>query len=1530
METYGKPAETSDPAEELFDRFLYSDNNVLTTLEQFSELKTLLGLNDVPHYQLFSKLKAHFTSWKLSSFMEILQRRINVKEYVSSVEKCKDCKIFIIGAGPCGLRCAIEAALCGAYVVVAEKRTSFTRNNVLHLWPYLIHDLRNLGIKKLFGKFCAGSLDHISIRRLQLILMKIALVLGVKVFVNTSFVEYLEPCNSTGWRISVKPSNTEIEMTDFDVLVGADGKRNSIPGFQRKEFRAKLAIGITANFKNKNSDEEAKIEEISGVAALFNQKFFADLKTETSIDLENIVYYKDDTHYFVMTAKKQCLLKKGVLKEDHNDVMKLLAYQNVDNSELLNFVSEAADFSTGLPHSEFAINPDNGKPDVAIFDFTSMYSAEYAAKILERRDKRLIIGLVGDGLMEPFWPLGTGCARGFLSCMDLMWMIKQHQSGMEPIELLKERMALFQILHQTSNENMNKKHSAYTMNPKTRYKLIPKFTEDVSYLYENDEKENKRARTDRYSPEKTSPNKRLAGETTETVHKQWKKSTFARTRKPKNPSNESGVLQKKRSASPSGTSDQETLRQWCSDRLKLILPFLPVTDLDSCWRDGVLLCGLVHLCAPSEIDMAVVKSNTDSQNVDLAITVMFNEFGIQTLTAQDVLPPSGPDLLAIMSTILELQKCYQTVDSALMDGKSAKKKKLTSSENEKISSKPPSTEQLITPQKPEAPTPMDVDMPSPGALKKRVHSQRKVRKKTEAKFIAQVDNVEALAPNTPQKETPVKGSQKCHTCALSVLVLKRITVEGYVFHRKCFVCEECGTSLKTSTYHLITSPDATKPGRFFCKTHFTEIMSRSRELKKTSDKKPQTRNKEKKAPRPASAHYDSVKISNKSFRPSTPVVPEDAVPSEITPTKPKTKPEKPSRTDPKSSPDRPAPPSSTGPATVPSPESRYRDTALLIHKDKTSNKRGPESPALNKRSESAKSNVDESVTSKHRPTSPQAKQVPDPKSPKLAGRIKITETKSPELARTRTASSRLGKEAGAKKVASFHEDLPTEGIPDSTRKYSGPRGASSVPVDLLPSESFPPQPLPPNSNITVRKKSKKAHKAPAPPQDKTKDKSSGSEHSLHSGSPDSRDRSKSAGASKFAYKKKSEHSTDFVADEGWTQPMISRTAARMSPSLDVVEKTSDKPAVDIASGVKGRVIKDAGVKKVANTKPPQKPRPETRHARASSVSQVETYIPEFSRQLQDNISLKVDEGGPVSVKDRIALCAQRDLQTSSSFSAGARKRVEVSSDLKKSVNRDGSRIAASRGKVETDSTPSKFTRAQNIRRKRLRLKPTNKANQRRLAQAQQIQRDRSVLEQKMTEFENTAAEIEMLLRDSGNDDKHLLSQFLELVNMKNEMTRRENELHLCEKYLQLMDEQDQIERDLRYLLEMKDSEKEEEDHLEEEELILKKFDVVNRRDYLLTQLDDNKRREEEENKQINDMLASKGMSSKQYSYNTESFLTIESLLEPDDEKPDEDVEDTLEMFEQSTAQVQRRQKKGRKDGDENAISRFFNRMSIFN
>ena len=66
----------------------------------------------------------------------------------------------------------------------------------------------------------------------------------------------------------------------------------TVPGFRRKEFRGKLAIAITANFKNMRTTAEAVVDEISGVAFVYKQDFFNNLYEEFGIALENIVYYK--------------------------------------------------------------------------------------------------------------------------------------------------------------------------------------------------------------------------------------------------------------------------------------------------------------------------------------------------------------------------------------------------------------------------------------------------------------------------------------------------------------------------------------------------------------------------------------------------------------------------------------------------------------------------------------------------------------------------------------------------------------------------------------------------------------------------------------------------------------------------------------------------------------------------------------------------------------------------------------------------------------------------------------------------------------------------------------------------------------------------------------------------------------------------------------------------------------------------------------------------------------------------------------
>lgn len=46
-------------------------------------------------------------------------------------------------------------------------------------------------------------------------------------------------------------------------------------------MRGKLAIGITTNFINRHSRAEVEVAEISGVARIYNQKFFQNLYNKT-------------------------------------------------------------------------------------------------------------------------------------------------------------------------------------------------------------------------------------------------------------------------------------------------------------------------------------------------------------------------------------------------------------------------------------------------------------------------------------------------------------------------------------------------------------------------------------------------------------------------------------------------------------------------------------------------------------------------------------------------------------------------------------------------------------------------------------------------------------------------------------------------------------------------------------------------------------------------------------------------------------------------------------------------------------------------------------------------------------------------------------------------------------------------------------------------------------------------------------------------------------------------------------------------
>jgi len=494
MDKGGKDPKVLAQAAKHFEKFFTSEV-FADIMDNFASVCELLDVQPGNFTHFYPDLKANLKSCQGMNLFKMLDERTKHPVYQENMQAANT-RVTVVGAGPCGLRTAIEAQLLGARVTVIEKRTSFTRNNVLHLWPWVIEDLKSLGAKNFYPRFCTGTMNHISIRRLQCILLKTALVFGVEIFGGVSFASIEEPNNDNDfWRIAVTPSDHPVTSRATDVLIGAEGKHVTVPGFRRKEFRGKLAIAITANFTNKRTTAEAIVDEISGVAFVYKQDFFNNLYDEFGIALENIVYYKDDTHYFVMTTKKHSLLDRKVLKKDMADPLALLSPKNVNKDALYEYIRDACDYCTDyqLPHLEFALN-HHGEPDVALFDFTSMFASNAACHIMEKEGKQLMCGLVGDGLLEPFWPTGTGIARGFLGAFDTVWAMRQFAAGdMSATEIMAEREAILKLLPQTTQENITKDFKNMSIIPTSRYPNLPKHlysTMQVGHLYNSDKPEN--------------------------------------------------------------------------------------------------------------------------------------------------------------------------------------------------------------------------------------------------------------------------------------------------------------------------------------------------------------------------------------------------------------------------------------------------------------------------------------------------------------------------------------------------------------------------------------------------------------------------------------------------------------------------------------------------------------------------------------------------------------------------------------------------------------------------------------------------------------------------------------------------------------------------------------------------------------------------------------------------------------------------------------------------------------------------------
>ncbi|XP_026058052.1 F-actin-monooxygenase mical2b isoform X5 [Carassius auratus] len=1430
--------ERTSQAGQLFENFMQA-TTCKGTLQAFSVLCRQLELNPSDHRGFYSSLKAAVTYWKVKALWGKLDKRASHKEY-SKGKACADTRCLIIGGGPCGFRTAIELALLGAKVVLIEKRDTFSRNNVLHLWPYTIQDLRDLGAKKFYGKFCAGSIDHISIRQLQLMLLKIALIVGVEVHVNVEFAKLLEPpedkgTDGPGWRVEVRPADHLISDYEFDVIIGADGRRNTLDGFKRKEFRGKLAIAITANFVNRNTTAEAKVEEISGVAFIFNQKFFLELKEETGIDLENIVYYKDNTHYFVMTAKKQSLLDKGVIINDYIETERLLASSNVNQEALLSYAREAADFGTNyqLPSLDYAIN-HYGQPDVAMFDFTCMYASENAALVREKGGHQLLVALVGDSLLEPFWPMGTGCARGFLAAFDTAWMIKGWAQGKGPLDLLSERESLYRLLPQTTAENISKNFEQYTIDPATRYPNLNSTCvrpHQVRHLYINGEQ-------DLSSLERSGPTRR------------------------------SGNISRRESeVRPS------RLLQWCQKQTQGYRG-VDLTDLTTSWRSGLALCALIHRQRPDLIDFDSLNEADCAKNNQLAFDVAEREFGIQPVTTgKEMNAERGPDKLIM---VLYLSKFYEmfrnspqsvtgvpkeidanneeypsktthSLYSSLNHAVPRKRipkvdKKLEDNDNKKRKKASSHLEELMSNQS------------APPVGEREEQKENKVRSMATqllARFEENAPSCGVRRQTSMRKEFPLAlgGSDTCHFCEKRVYIMERLSAEGYFFHRECFRCNICGCTLRLGGHAFDSNQ-----GTFYCKLHFSQrnISSRHRRGEINGVGRP-------------SPSVSTDYTATDSLRGPSSGAESDSR----------------SQNDPKglSKPSAPAESAEvqalSGSTEVINMSSEVKDSSkkpdpadpaavcpdsLLQKAVKRSTAKGEMTNKNNLWRKKIRSTLPLVLIKKfHRGK-------PDDKTEALADEDgdsdfeEIHESLSVTKAATSTIES--GCPLMEDKKSTPIEEIPKIPLYRTHFPPESPKPRTSSPEPVIAADPSETSSLSPKKKLTLSLSEKEKLldwdlAAPGKPSTSGEEQRDGTSTSPPNDQPEPEAPPKPS-------RPQPEPTPPLLGFQQW--------ASSLRKSFSTSKKGNNPVVLRRNRPLKARPLSEGSFNLSGLFGSSIQSNQDEEHSITSTdVSQSRARTESELTSLLEQVALssKTHTG----TKDDMASLPPRKLNFFSSLrikrnEEADQRKGDNQKDILTILSRFRSKASAQQQQQESNSSseeeqePGSQRSHSGTSQKKTAVQQTKRDELRRLHRAQVIQRQLEEVEEKQRALEEKGVALEKILRgetgDDSTDETTLLQTWFKLVLEKNKLSRYESELMIFAQELELEDTQSRLQRDLRRRMATEDREKSASELTEEQSLLAEIMKVVEKRDTLVSLLEEQRLKEKAEDRDLESMILSRG------------------------------------------------------------------------
>ncbi|XP_068176995.1 MICAL-like protein 1 isoform X2 [Antennarius striatus] len=220
----------------------------------------------------------------------------------------------------------------------------------------------------------------------------------------------------------------------------------------------------------------------------------------------------------------------------------------------------------------------------------------------------------------------------------------------------------------------------------------------------------------------------------------------------------------------------KALQEWCRVQCENY-DHVDIRDMSSSFRDGLAFCAIIHRYRPELIDFDSLSKEDVYENNRLAFEVAEAELGIPALLdAEDMVSMKVPDRLSIITYVSQYYNFFNNKSKA---NPSCMKRLSTVGHNETAQKRPP--------------TPLEdkvVESESGAA----------VRPGEEA--------------NTTVKRSTL--SSTCAACQKHVHLVQRFLVDGKLYHRNCFRCMECHSTLLPASYKL-----GTNSRELFCTHHLT-------------------------------------------------------------------------------------------------------------------------------------------------------------------------------------------------------------------------------------------------------------------------------------------------------------------------------------------------------------------------------------------------------------------------------------------------------------------------------------------------------------------------------------------------------------------------------------------------------------------------------------------------------------------------------------------------------------------------------------